>query len=164
MQYGRDPREYAILTKEFISDGKGHVSGVNTIRVEWTKEPSGRWRMKELPGTEKFFEADLVLLALGFLGPEEKLINSLGLKTDARTNIQTGKGKYSTVVPGVFAAGDCRRGQSLIVWGINEGRQCAREVDQYLMGDTNLPVTGGIKQRSLESLSQKMRVGLVVSN
>ncbi|CAG8497102.1 530_t:CDS:2 [Paraglomus occultum] len=164
MQYGRDPREYAILTKEFISDGKGHVSGVNTIHVEWTKDASGRWRMKEIPGTEKFYEADLVLLALGFLGPEEKLINSLGLKTDARTNIQTSKGKYSTVVPGVFAAGDCRRGQSLIVWGINEGRQCAREVDQYLMGDTNLPITGGIKQRSLESLSQKMRVGLVISN
>ncbi|CAG8789529.1 2907_t:CDS:2, partial [Acaulospora morrowiae] len=127
MQFGKDPREFNVLTKEFVSDGNGHVSGINTIRVEWTKDASGKWTMKEVPGSEQYFQADLVLLAMGFLGPEEKLIKSLGLKTDSRTNIETPKGKYSTAVPGIFAAGDARRGQSLIVWGINEGRQAARE-------------------------------------
>ncbi|CAG8470800.1 12777_t:CDS:2 [Funneliformis mosseae] len=160
--FGKDPREYNILSKSFVSDGNGHVSGVNTVRVEWTKDPvTGRWSMKEVIGSEQFFQADLIFLALGFMGPEEKLINSLGLKVDARTNIETFKGKYSTAVPGIFAAGDCRRGQSLIVWGINEGRQAAREVDQYLMGNTNLPVTGGIKQRTLESLTHQTHPGLV---
>ncbi|GBC45492.2 glutamate synthase [Rhizophagus irregularis DAOM 181602=DAOM 197198] len=126
--YGKDPREYNILSKSFV----------NPV--------TGKWSMGEIEGSEQFFPADLILLALGFLGPEEKLINSLGLKTDARTNIETRQGKYSTAIPGVFAAGDCRRGQSLIVWGINEGRQAAREIDQYLMGNTNLPVTGGISK------------------
>ncbi|CAB5174495.1 glutamate synthase [NADH] [Rhizophagus irregularis] len=145
--YGKDPREYNILSKSFVSDGNGRVAGINTVRVEWTKDPvTGKWSMGEIEGSEQFFPADLILLALGFLGPEEKLINSLGLKTDARTNIETRQGKYSTAIPGVFAAGDCRRGQSLIVWGINEGRQAAREIDQYLMGNTNLPVTGGISK------------------
>ncbi|CAG8526130.1 4615_t:CDS:10 [Ambispora gerdemannii] len=162
MKFGKDPREFCILTKEFVSNGNGHVTGLNTIRVEWSKDNAGRWTMKEIPGSEQFFAADLVLLAMGFLGPEDKLIHSLGLKTDARTNIETPNGKYSTVVPGVFAAGDCRRGQSLIVWGINEGRQAAREVDQHLMGDTNLPVSGGIKQRTLESLSNQYHHGLVL--
>ncbi|CAG8654235.1 8220_t:CDS:10, partial [Racocetra persica] len=139
MQFGKDPREYCVLSKEFVSDGNGKVK-------DWSKDASGRWVMKEIPGTEQFFQADLVFLAMGFLGPEDKLLNSLGLKIDQRKNIETPKGRYSTAVPGVFAAGDCRRGQSLIVWGINEGRQAAREVDQYLMGNTILPVSGGIKQ------------------
>ncbi|CAG8652359.1 15238_t:CDS:2, partial [Cetraspora pellucida] len=146
MQSGKDPREYCVLSKEFVSDGNGKVKGINTIRVDWSKDGSGRWIMKEIPGTEQFFQADLVFLSMGFLGPEDKLLNSLGLKIDQRKNIETPKGRYSTAVPGVFAAGDCRRGQSLIVWGINEGRQAAREVDQYLMGNTILPVSGGIKQ------------------
>ncbi|CAG8646543.1 17665_t:CDS:2, partial [Racocetra fulgida] len=120
---------------------------------DWSKDESGRWLMKELPGTEQFFQADLIFLAMGFLGPEEKLLNSLGLKIDQRKNIETPKGRYSTAVPGVFAAGDCRRGQSLIVWGINEGRQAAREVDQYLMGNTILPVSGGIKQQAVHERS-----------
>ncbi|KAG9302670.1 hypothetical protein G9A89_007374 [Geosiphon pyriformis] len=161
MQFGKDPREYCVLSKEFVSDGKGHVAGINTVRVEWIKDGSGRWTMKEIPGSEQHFPADIILLAMGFLGPEEKLIHSLGLKADARTNIETLKGRYSTPIPGIFAAGDCRRGQSLIVWGINEGRQAAREIDQYLMGDTNLPVTGGIKQRTLEALSNRTHPGLV---
>jgi len=138
-----------------VSDGNGRVSGINTVRVEWKKDPvSGKWAMGEVKGSEQFFPADLVLLALGFLGPEEKLINSLSLKMDSRTNIETYKGKYSTASPGVFAAGDCRRGQSLIVWGINEGRQAAREVDQYLMGNTNLPITGGITKFEVAHISQ----------
>ncbi|CAJ0831468.1 16438_t:CDS:2 [Entrophospora sp. SA101] len=154
VHYGNDPRQYNILSKSFVSDGNGKVAGINTIRVEWTKDATGRWSMKEKPGSEQFFPADLVLLAMGFLGPEEKLINSLGLKTDSRTNIETPKGKYTTAVPGIFAAGDCRRGQSLIVWGINEGRQAAREVDQYLMGgDSKLPISGGIQHRTMENLS-----------
>ncbi|KAL1932347.1 hypothetical protein VTP01DRAFT_9403 [Rhizomucor pusillus] len=147
--FGKDPREYCVLSKEFVSDADGNVKGINTVRVEWQKDENGRWNMKEVPGSEQFFEADLVLLSMGFLGPEEALVKQLSLKQDGRTNIETPKGKYSTSAPGVFAAGDCRRGQSLIVWGINEGRQCAREVDLFLTGSTYLPVAGGINQRVL---------------
>ncbi|KXS20657.1 glutamate synthase [Gonapodya prolifera JEL478] len=149
---GKDPREYCILSKEFVSDGKGNVSGVNTVRVEWTKNDKGGWAMKEVPGSEKFFKADLILLSMGFLGPENDVIKQLGIKQDARTNIATPKNSYRTYSEGVFAAGDCRRGQSLIVWGINEGRQAAREIDVYLMGNTRLPVTGGMEHRPIESL------------
>ena len=94
------------------------MSGLNTVRVEWTKDSGGRWKMEEVPGSEKFFPAQLVFLALGFLGPENEVIKALGIKQDARSNIQTAPKKYSTNIEGVFAAGDCRRGQSLIVWGI----------------------------------------------
>ena len=111
--------------------------------------------MKEIPGTETFYPADLILIAMGFLGPEKEIIKALTLKQDMRSNIQTPKSSYSTSVPGVFAAGDCRRGQSLIVWGINEGRQAAREIDIYLEGNTRLPVTGGIQKRPVEALSLK---------
>ncbi|KAJ3020347.1 glutamate synthase [NADH] [Thoreauomyces humboldtii] len=152
-QHGKDPREYCILTKEFVSDGDGHVKGINTIRVEWTKNDKGAWSMQEVPGSGRFFPADLVLLAMGFLGPEKDIVEQLSVRQDARTNIMTtAKGSYATNIPGVFAAGDCRRGQSLIVWGINEGRQCARECDLYLMGNTRLPVSGGIEQRPVDQL------------
>lgn len=104
--------------------------------------------MKEVEGSEQIFKADLVLLSMGFLGPEEALIQQLSVKKDGRSNIETPKGRFATSVPDVFASGDCRRGQSLIVWAINEGRMCAREVDEHLMGDTYLPVAGGIIQRS----------------
>lgn len=150
--FHRDPRQYCILSKEFVKDDKNDVRGVKTIRVQWERDATGRWSMTEIPGTEQFFEADLVLLSMGFLGPEDSIVKQLDLKQDARTNIETPRGRYETSVPGVFAAGDCRRGQSLIVWGINEGRQCAREVDLWLMGNTYLPVAGGICQRSLEHL------------
>lgn len=114
-----DPREYSISTKEFVVDEEGKLKGVNTVRVEWTKDSGGRWKMEEAPGSEKFFPAQLIFLALGFLGPESDAVKALGVKQDARTNIQTaGPKKYSTNVDGVFTAGDCRRGQSLIVWGI----------------------------------------------
>jgi glutamate synthase (NADPH/NADH) len=146
----RDPREYCILSKEFVSDGDGNVKGITTVRVEWSKDETGRWNMKEVPDSEQFFPADLILLSMGFLGPEDAVVKQLGVKQDTRSNIETPKGKYSTTVPGVFAAGDCRRGQSLIVWGINEGRQAAREIDMYLMGSTYLPVSGGVKQRNLD--------------
>lgn len=145
-QYGNDPREYCVMSKEFVSDGKGHVKGINTVRVEWTRSARGGWDMKKVEGSEKFFPADLVLLSMGFLGPEDRALGDI--ERDPRKNVKTPPGGYSTSEEGLFAAGDCRRGQSLIVWGINEGRQCAREVDQYLMDSTQLPVTGGIVLRN----------------
>ncbi|TPX38007.1 glutamate synthase (NADH) [Synchytrium microbalum] len=149
---GNDPRTYEILSKEFVSNGAGAVKGINTIKVEWTRNDKGQWSMKEVVGSEKFYPADLVLLSMGFLGPENEVLKQLGVKQLPNSNIDTPKNQYATSVPGVFAAGDCRRGQSLIVWGINEGRQAAREIDLYLMGNTRLPVSGGFQQRSLESL------------
>lgn len=138
-----------ILTfylQDFVSDGNGNIKGINTVRVEWTKSARGGWDMKQVEGSEQYFEADLVLLSMGFLGPEDRAL--VGIEKDARKNVKTPPGQYCTNNPGVFAAGDCRRGQSLIVWGINEGRMCAREVDQYLMNHTNLPVSGGIVLRN----------------
>ena len=129
-----------------MSDGNGNVKGINTVRVEWTRSARGGWDMKQVEGSEQYFEADLVLLSMGFLGPEDRAL--AGIEKDARKNVKTPPGQYCTNTPGVFAAGDCRRGQSLIVWGINEGRMCAREVDQYLMDNTYLPVSGGIVLRN----------------
>ncbi|KAG2157569.1 uncharacterized protein EDB93DRAFT_1123416 [Suillus bovinus] len=147
--FGNDPREYSISTKEFVLDDAGKLKGLNTVRVEWTKDSSGRWKMEEVPGSEKFFPAQLVFLALGFLGPQSQVPDALGIKQDIRSNIQTPPKKYTTNVEGVFAAGDCRRGQSLIVWGINEGRGAAAEVDAWLSaGSTRLPSAGGIKTRT----------------
>lgn len=137
-KFGHDPRQYGILTKEFIGDANGHVKAAQTIRVEWVNE-AGRFTMKELPGTEETWPADLVLLAMGFLGPEEAVVKQLGVATDPRSNYKAEYGRYTTSVEGVFAAGDCRRGQSLVVWAINEGRGAARECDRYLMGVTTLP-------------------------
>ena len=144
---GRDPREYCIMSKDFVGED-GHVTGINTQRVEWTKSSTGGWDMKPVEGSEQFFPAELVLLSMGFLGPEDRILGD-AVELDPRKNIKTPKGQYDTSIPGVFAAGDCRRGQSLIVWGINEGRQAARQVDAYLMGvGSLLPVTGGIVRRS----------------
>jgi len=103
------------------------------------KDASGRFVPKEVPGTEKVRPAQLVLLAMGFLGPEQQLLEQLGVERDARTNAKAEFEKYSTSIKGVFAAGDCRRGQSLVVWAFNEGRGAARECDRYLMGHTDLP-------------------------
>ncbi|KAJ3166774.1 glutamate synthase [NADH] [Irineochytrium annulatum] len=150
--HGKDPREYQILTKEFIGDENGRVKGVKTVKVEWTKDEKGAWRMKEVAGSEHIFEADLVLLAMGFLGPQAEIMEQLAVKRTPQSNVETAKGRYASSVPGVFAAGDCRRGQSLIVWGINEGRQAAREIDMYLCGNTRLPCTGGIEKRPVEHL------------
>jgi NAD(P)H-dependent glutamate synthase small subunit len=137
--FGEDPRTYAILTKEFIDDGAGNVKAVKTVRVEWAKDASGRFTMKEIAGSEHVFPADLVCLAMGFLGPEDALVKALGLEVDPRSNYKADYGKYKTSIEGVFAAGDCRRGQSLVVWAINEGRGAARECDLFLMGATRLP-------------------------
>jgi len=137
--FGNDPREFSILTKEFLGDDDGRVRAVRTVRVEWIKEPGARPRMEEVPGSEEVWEADLVLLALGFLGPEDYLVEQAATERDPRSNIAAEYGRFSTSVPGIFAAGDARRGQSLVVWAINEGRGAAREVDRYLVGETNLP-------------------------
>jgi NAD(P)H-dependent glutamate synthase small subunit len=136
-KFGKDPREFAILTKEFLGDAEGNLQGLRTIRVEWVKE-GGQFKMKELPGTEQDWKADLVFLAMGFLGPENAVSQQLGIEHDPRSNYKAEHGKFATNVPGIFAAGDCRRGQSLVVWAINEGRGAARECDRYLMGVTTL--------------------------
>jgi glutamate synthase (NADPH) small chain len=136
--FGGDPREYCIVTKRFEGDEKKHVRSLTTRRIEWEKDASGRFNMKELQGTDRTWPADLVLLAMGFLGPErEGLLGQLGVEIDARGNVATDSSNM-TSVPGVFAAGDMRRGQSLVVWAIAEGRQAARSVDAYLVGDTVL--------------------------
>jgi glutamate synthase (NADPH/NADH) small chain len=137
--WGADPRIYSVLTKRFMGDAEGNVRELQTIQVEWTKGPDGRFGPKELPGTEKVTRADLVLLALGFVGPERPVLQQIGVKLDDRGNVWTDEQKM-TSVPGVFAAGDMARGQSLVVWAIREGRQVARSVDRYLShGETVLP-------------------------
>jgi len=138
-KHGADPREFGIMTKEFLGDEHGHVRAARTVRVKWEKPPGDRPRPVEVPGSEEEWPVDLVLLALGFLGPEQELVEAMRLETDERTNIRAEFGRHETSVPGVFAAGDARRGQSLVVWAIKEGRLAAREVDRYLMGETQLP-------------------------
>jgi glutamate synthase (NADPH/NADH) small chain len=136
--WGADPRKYAIQTTKFEGDENGHLKAIHTIEVEWVKD-NGRAMPKNIPGTEKALPAQLVLLALGFGGPESQLLDQLGVEKDPRTNAKAEHGKFATNVPGIFAAGDMRRGQSLVVWAINEGRGAARECDRYLMGETALP-------------------------
>lgn len=137
--FGNDPRKYRVLTKKFVGDEEGYVKELHTIRVEWQKGDNGRPVIKEIPGTEKVWPAQLVLLALGFVGPEDALLDQLSVERDERSNAKAEHGKFATNIKGVFAAGDMRRGQSLVVWAINEGREAARECDRYLMGSTNLP-------------------------
>ena len=150
--FGKDPREYSISTKDFVMDEAGKLKGLNTVKVEWTKDASGNWKMAQVEGSEAFYPAQLCLLALGFLGPEDAVMKSLGLEQDPRSNIKTivqGNSRFATAMPGVYACGDARRGQSLVVHGISEGRTCAEEVDRYLMGNTYLPMPGSIKRRVL---------------
>jgi glutamate synthase (NADPH/NADH) small chain len=137
--FGDDPRRYSITTKRFVGDANGHVAEAHTVEVEWVSENGSRPVMREVPGTEKVWPVQLVLLAMGFLGPEDTVLGQLGVERDERSNAKAEYGEFATSVPGVFAAGDMRRGQSLIVWAIAEGRQCAREVDRHLMGETDLP-------------------------
>ncbi|MGB3918712.1 MAG: glutamate synthase subunit beta [Thiothrix litoralis] len=137
--FGRDPRDYLISTKKLVGDENGHVTAIHTVGVRWEQGSGGRMNLVEVEGTEEVLPAQLVLLAMGFTGPEKTLIDALTLATDPRGNVQADYGKYTTNLPGVFAAGDMRRGQSLIVWAINEGREAARECDRFLMGKTYLP-------------------------
>lgn len=133
-------RDWSINTKRFTGEN-GRVQELHGVRLEWVKGDDGRMKMTEIPGSEFAMPADLVLLALGFLGPEQEgAIGELGLELDPRGNVQADE-TYMSSVPGVFACGDARRGQSLVVWAIWEGRECARGVDQFLMGRTDLPAS-----------------------
>ena len=129
-------REFSIATKEFLGE-KGKLKFVKTVRIEWKDG-----KMAELPGSEQTIAADLVLLAMGFVNPAPTVLEAFGVDKDNRGNAKAGTddlGGYATNVPKVFAAGDMRRGQSLVVWAIREGRQAAREVDRFISGTTNLP-------------------------
>ena len=136
-------RDWAVTTKRFVDDGKGSVRALVAARVDWQKDPmTGQMKMIEVPGSEFELPADLVLLAMGFVSPVAPVLEAFGVEKDARGNARAstdGKGCYRTSVEKVFAAGDMRRGQSLVVWAIREGRQCARAVDEYLMGASTLP-------------------------
>jgi len=133
---GEDIREYSVSTKEFIGDSSGKVTGLKIVSIKWERK-DGQMRMVEIPGSERVLEADLVLLALGFLGPENPLAEAFGIDTDERSNYKAkydhGKGDFRTSNPKVFAAGDCRRGQSLVVWAIKEGRDAAEEINHFLL-------------------------------
>ncbi len=137
--FGADPRTYLTTATRFEGDAAGHVAAVHTVQVSWGKNDKGMFVPSNVPGTEQVRPASLVLLAMGFLGPEQPLLEALGVERDPRSNIKAEHGDFATSVPGVFAAGDCRRGQSLVVWAINEGRGAARACDRYLMGETELP-------------------------
>jgi glutamate synthase (NADPH/NADH) small chain len=136
--FGTDPRLYSIQTVKFTGDSDGRMAAIHTTRVEWVKD-NGRSVPRNIPGTEQVFPAQLVLFALGFSGPESPLLDQLGVERDQRTNAKAEYGRFATNVRGVLAAGDMRRGQSLVVWAINEGRGAARECDRFLMGHTDLP-------------------------
>ncbi|XP_004526125.1 glutamate synthase [NADH], amyloplastic isoform X2 [Ceratitis capitata] len=144
VKFGNDPRQYCTTAKELMGEN-GSIKAIKTTQVEWEKKPNGQWAMTEIPGSEKHYPADLVLLAMGFLGPEKSLPEQIGLDLDGRGNIKACNGQFGTSNSKVFAAGDCRRGQSLVVWAITEGRQAARQIDSYLMGvPSSLPGPGGV--------------------
>jgi glutamate synthase (NADPH/NADH) small chain len=150
-KWGEDPRTYSILSKRFLDDGRGRVAGIETVRVDWSK-PSDNAPFSEVPGSEQTWKADLVLLAMGFLGPEQTVSDMLGLQYDPRGNYQAEHGRFQTSVEGVFAAGDCRRGQSLVVWAINEGRGAAHAINGYLDGKNGAGVFScGVGSASLPS-------------
>ena len=132
-------RDFALLTKEFVGDEQGHVKALKTVRIEWKVNEQGKTFFEEVPGTEQEHPCELVLLAIGFVHTDPKgLVEELGVQRDGRGNIDALEGRYQTNLPNVFAAGDARRGQSLVVWAISEGREAARAVDTYLMGYSEL--------------------------
>lgn len=130
--YGNDPRQYCTTTKKIVGDADGNVTEVHTVEIEWVADETGRMTMKEIAGTDKILPADIVLLAMGFLGPDDQLVDQLSLERDPRSNVKAEYGVYQTSTDSVFAAGDVRRGQSLVVWAINEGREAARACHAYL--------------------------------
>ena len=137
--FGADPRVYLTTATKFEGDGNGHVQAVHLVNIGWEKNDKGQFVPKNVAGTERLVPSQLVLLAMGFLGPEQPLLEALGVERDPRSNIKADHGRFQTSIPKVFAAGDCRRGQSLVVWAFNEGRGAARECDRYLMGQSDLP-------------------------
>jgi glutamate synthase (NADPH/NADH) small chain len=136
---GQDPRQYEVTAKRFLADANGKLEAVEITNIRWEKDAQGRFVPRDIEGTLRVIPAQLVLLAMGFLGPEDPLLEALGVERDPRSNAKAEYEKYTTNIPNVFAAGDCRRGQSLVVWAINEGRGAAREADLALMGSTQLP-------------------------
>ena len=138
-KFGADPRTYLTTATKFEGDENGQVKAVHVVNVEWKKDDKGNFGPQKIAGTEKVLPAQLVLLAMGFLGPEQPLLEALNIERDARSNAKADFEKYTTNHPKVFACGDCRRGQSLVVWAFNEGRGAARECDRFLMGATDLP-------------------------
>ena len=138
-KFGDDPRVFLTTAKRFIGDAEGNVKEVHLVQIEWKKNEKGQFVPQEVAGSDKIVPAELVLLALGFLGPDQALLESLNVERDARSNIKAEFERYTTNIPKVFAAGDCRRGQSLVVWAFNEGRGVAREIDRALLGSTDLP-------------------------
>lgn len=139
--FGKDPRVYTTTVKEFVKDKKGRLVKAVLVKLESRKdEATGRTVMAEVAGSEYTVEADMVLIAAGFLGSEEYVAKAFGVELDGRTNIKTEKGRYATNVGNIFTAGDMHRGQSLVVWAIREGQEAAKEVDESLMGYTNLTV------------------------
>jgi len=138
-KFGADPRVYLTTVKKFVGDAEGRLKELVTVQVKWERNDKGQFGPVEVPGTEQVRPAQLALLAMGFLGPEQALLKDLGVECDTRSNVRAEHGRFATSLKGVFAAGDCRRGQSLVVWAINEGRGVARECDRYLMGRTELP-------------------------
>ena len=139
--FGSDPRVYTTTVKEFVKDKKGRLCKAVLVKLESKRdEASGRMMMAEIPGTEYTVDADLVLIAAGFLGSENYVTKAFGVEVNGRTNVKTEEGRYASSVPNVFAAGDMHRGQSLVVWAIREGREAAKEIDESLMGYTNLSV------------------------
>jgi len=160
-KFGKDPREFQISTTSFEKDEEGNLKGLNTVRVQWEKDASGKWQMNKVSGSEEFYPAELCFLCLGFLGPEDAALKTMGIEQDGRSNIKAddlkGPRPYRTSVDKVWAAGDCRRGQSLVVWGIQEGRACASELDAELSGMTLLPTAGGIKKRTFATNSAAVK-------
>ena len=139
-RFGADPRTFLISTKRFVGDEHGRLKELHTVMIEWLPSENGtRPQLREVPGSEKVWPAQLCFLSMGFLGPENPVLDQLGVERDARSNAQAEYDNFATNIPGVFAAGDMRRGQSLVVWAINEGRGAARECDRFLMGETSLP-------------------------
>tara|TARA_B100000676_G_C18057703_1_gene835591 strand:- start:77 stop:1558 length:1482 start_codon:yes stop_codon:yes gene_type:complete len=131
-------REWSILTKEFVGDGKGNLQALKIVDIEWFTEKDGRKSFKEVENSERDVPCELALLAIGFVGPEQPILEQFGIETDVRSNAKANLKDFKTSVDGVFAAGDIRRGQSLVVWAISEGRECAASVDEFLMGETTL--------------------------
>ena len=135
-------RNWLVNTKEFVTNDKNELIALKTVEVSWQTIPGQRPQLIEKEGSEKTWPCDLALLALGFTGRENTIANQLGLKLDERSNYKADIGNYQTNIPNIFTAGDMRRGQSLIVWAISEGREAARQVDIYLMGKSDLPTKG----------------------
>ncbi|XP_010261570.1 PREDICTED: glutamate synthase 1 [NADH], chloroplastic [Nelumbo nucifera] len=154
-KFGKDPRSYEVLTKRFVGDENGTVKGLEVVRVQWEKDANGKFQFKEIEGSEEMIEADLVFLAMGFLGPESTIADRLGLERDNRSNLKAEYGKFSTNMEGVFATGDCRRGQSLVVWAISEGRQAASQVDKYLTREGKHSTTSGSQCDSAKQQQDK---------